>query len=138
MGRKRSPSSEALAKLPGAGGGVEALQDRLLVRAGYDAKLQAQITRDVVERARARAAGATKVQRLVVADGRGRSHVEEFVDADEALRQRADEFLADQLGLAPSRSQTVAVQNNLTVVITKREPPTTFVEETVVDAEVQR
>jgi len=134
MARKRSPSSEALAKLQGAGGGAEALQERLLVRAGYTPEKQAKITGEIIERARGRAAGATKVQRLVVADGRGSSHVETFTDADEALRQRADEFLADQLGLAPSRSQNVAVQNVLNVTIVKREPPA-FVEAKVVEVQ---
>jgi hypothetical protein len=132
MARKKSPSSKALAALPDAAGGSLALQANMLAKAGYDEKAQAQIAREVIERTRARATGAMRQQPVVVGDGKGLSHVEMVEMPDEPLRQRADEHLTDVLGLQPSRSTQVAVQNTLTVVITKREPPT-FVDAKVIE-----
>jgi hypothetical protein len=122
MARKPPANQAALATLAGAGGGV--------VRAGYDAKAQAVMAKELIERTRARAVGAMKQAPVVVADGKGLSHVEMVEMPDEPLRQRADEHLTSILGLEPSRSQHVAVNNILQITIKRREPPA-FVEATV-------
>jgi hypothetical protein len=123
MARKTSPSSKALAKLPDAVGGSIALRDELFTRAGITNERLAHITRIIIEETLAAAQGAMRQQPVVVADGRGLSHVEVVTMPDEALRQRCREALVNLIGLAPSKAQTVQVANNLVVNITKREPP---------------
>lgn len=125
MARKRSPSQKALVNLADAAGGIVALRGELLARAGYSVELQAEVVKELLDRTRLRAAVGSKVTRLVVADGRGSSHVEEFVDPDLGIQQRADEALADWFGVAPSKSQQqpVAQPVNVNISFVQRTPP---------------
>jgi hypothetical protein len=66
---------------------------------------------------------ARAVTRLVVADGRGVSHVETFEDEDGALQARAATELAALLGLYPSKSMgSVTGGGPMTVNVTFAQP----------------
>ena len=64
------------------------------------------------------------MQRLVVNAGLNQSEVREFVDEDLGRQHAAAVELLDRFGVVVSKSsQSLNVGGNLTVIVTKREPP---------------
>jgi hypothetical protein len=137
LARKQSPSALSRATASGmalasgsALGGATGLRERMLELAGVTEHEQAVATRASITRL-TDALNATRVQRLVVNHGRDHSEVREFLDIDHMMRIRAAAEMLDRLGVQVSKSSSnVNNIGSLTVIVTKREPPTL-----VVDAE---
>lgn len=139
MARKQAPSamvraSSAAMASGEALGGALGLRERLLELAGVTEQEQARLTRCAISKL-TDLLSATKTQRLVVNAGLNQSEVREFVDEDLGRQHAAAVELLDRFGVVVSKSnQSLNVGGNLTVIVTKREPPA--VQGQVIDAQV--
>ena len=129
MPRKQPPAalarqaSQAALASGGALGGALGLRERMLELAGVTEAEQARLTRCSINKLTDLLA-AKRVTRLVVNAGRHVSEVREYVDEDTGRQHAAATELLDRFGVVVSKqTNALNVGGNLTVVISKQQPP---------------